>query len=233
MGNKNDIAGWPYKMHKKLDINTLALRVLEISYKHNLSHVGSCLTCLRSIVAIFEEKEEDDIFILSNGHSGVAYYVVLEALHDDVDAEEILLKCGIHPERHAHPRISFSTGSLGMGVGAAVGFALSDRERRVYCIISDGEAAEGVVYEALNFASEKELTNLKVVVNWNGYSALSPAKKIINNLLNVYPQGLISIDYTHQVMKELGLEDYQNLSGHYRILTKEEYEDAKKILKNS
>jgi len=233
MKKKTNLPNGTNKRPKKLDINKLAVRILDISYKHNLSHISSCLSCLPLLVEIFEKKKRDDIFILSNGHSGLAYYVVLEALYDDVDAEDLFIKCGIHPERHAHPRINFSTGSLGMGIGAAVGFALADRERKVYCIVSDGEAAEGSVYESLNFASEQKLTNLKVLVNWNGYSALNPAQEIIRKLLSGYPSELLSIRYTDQQLKKLGLEDYQNLSGHYRTLTEEEYTNAKKILKSS
>jgi len=73
-----------------------------------------------------------------------------------------------HPERGSVPGIEVSAGPLGQGVSVAVGIALADRERKVYCIISDGELQEGQVWEAFNFAVNRKLNNLIFFLDRNG-----------------------------------------------------------------
>ena len=145
----------------------LERRIIDLSYKHKLSHIGSCITAVHIIDEIFAEKG-DGIFVLSNGHAGLALYVVMEK-YGLGDADALLTKHGIHPNTDAH--IFCSTGSLGHGIGIAVGAAMSDRSRKVYCLISDGECAEGSVWEALRIAAEQHLDNLIVHLNANGYGA--------------------------------------------------------------
>ena len=53
-------------------------RLIDITYKEKLSHLSSCLSSLPIIIDIYEQKKDDEIFILSNGHSGLALYCVLE-----------------------------------------------------------------------------------------------------------------------------------------------------------
>ena len=127
----------------KETIDKLNKRILDISIKHKLSHLGSCFTTLPIILEIFDKKKEGDSFVLSNGHSGLAYYVVLEHYYG-IDAEMLLVKHGIHPERDLPNMIEVSTGSLGLGITIASGIALSNPSKKVYCIISDGESAEGL-----------------------------------------------------------------------------------------
>ena len=56
----------------------LKKRILEISYKKKLSHLGSCLTAVDIIDEIFKIKKPDEKFVLSSGHAALALYVVLE-----------------------------------------------------------------------------------------------------------------------------------------------------------
>ena len=58
-----------------------------------------------------------------------------------------------------------------MGLTVAVGYALADRDRQVYCLISDGECGEGSIWEALRFVHERQIQNLHVYVNVNGMIA--------------------------------------------------------------
>ncbi len=58
-------------------IDNLNKRVLEISIKHNLSHLGSCFTALPIIFEIYNKKKPEDKFVLSSGHAGLALYVLL------------------------------------------------------------------------------------------------------------------------------------------------------------
>lgn len=149
---------------------TLARRIIDISYQERLSHLSSCLSALPIIMEIYEQRQDDEVFILSNGHAGLALYVVLEH-HYGVDPVEMLHKHGIHPGKDLENHMYCSTGSLGSGLPIAVGHALARPDRKVYCMISDGEAAEGSIWESLRFIHEQGIDNLEVYVNINGMGA--------------------------------------------------------------
>ena len=157
-------------------MNSLHKRILEISKKHNLSHLGSNLTATNIIADIYFEKKEDEPFILSCGHSFLGLAVLLEQ-HYGFDAEELYLKHGTHPNRSIEDKIYCSTGSLGMGFSASIGMAIANRNKNVYVLLSDGEIFEGCVYEGANIIRKYNLTNLKVYVNWNGYTAYAETKE--------------------------------------------------------
>jgi transketolase len=145
-------------------------RIMDITYQEGLSHLSSTLSALPIIEEIYKEKKDNEVFILSNGHAGLALYVVLEDLYG-IDATMLLHKHGIHPGKDLENKLYCSTGSLGSGLPIAVGHALADRTKNVYCMISDGEAAEGSIWESLRFIKESKLDNLKIYVNVNGMSA--------------------------------------------------------------
>ena len=145
-------------------------RIIDITYQEKLSHLSSCLSAWPIVHEIYNEKKDDEVFILSNGHAGLALYCELEHRYG-TDPVMLLHKHGIHPGKDLENRLYCSTGSLGSGLPIAVGRALADRSKNVYVMISDGEAAEGSVWESLRFAHVVGLTNLKVYVNINGMSA--------------------------------------------------------------
>jgi len=146
-------------------------RLIEIAKKHQLSHLGSCLTALPIIEEIYAEKKPEEKFVLSAGHAHLAHLVVKEGL-GLLNAEEALEKGGIHCDRKVGCDVS--TGSLGQGLGIATGMALSDRSKNVYVLVSDGEMSEGSVWEALRVAKEQGLYNLKIYLNANGWGAYGP-----------------------------------------------------------
>jgi transketolase len=148
----------------------LRKRILEISHESRLSHLGSCLSAVDIIDAVYKVKKHDDIFILSNGHAGVAWYVVLEKFGYIPNAKTIK-KLNIHPDRNPKYDIHVSTGSLGQGLPIALGMAYADKKKQVYCMLSDGECTEGSIWEALRVASDRKINNLKIIVNANGWSA--------------------------------------------------------------
>jgi transketolase N-terminal domain/subunit len=113
-------------------INKLNERILEISIKHKLSHLGSCFTALPIIYEIFLEKQATDKFVLSSGHAGLALYVVLEHFYG-VAAEHLLETYGIHPERDLENFIDVSTGSLGLGYNYCNWY--SCRKSKYNCIL--------------------------------------------------------------------------------------------------
>jgi transketolase len=200
-------------------MNSLERRVIDISYKHKTSHIGSCLTAVNIIDKIFEEKQ-DAPFILSAGHAGVALYAVLEK-YGLGDAEELYRKHGVHPNTDVH--IACSSGSLGHGIGIAVGMALADRTRVVYCLLSDGECAEGSVWEALRIAAECHLDNLRVHVNANGYGANC---EIDGNALTQRLRAFFPCTVHRTNLCEWP-EYLRGLQGHYHVLQKDEYDALK------
>lgn len=154
----------------------LANKVLEISKKRGSTHIGSCLSALPIIKEIYEEKKPEDVFVLSNGHAFLAWAVVLEH-YSGQDAEQLAEKHGTHPTRSLEDGILVSTGSLGHGLGIALGMAIAGE--RVHCLISDGEASEGSIWEALRIKTELGIDNLIVHANLNGYTALGLSDRTV------------------------------------------------------
>lgn len=204
----------------KYVLNKLEQRVIEISYKKKLSHIGSCLTSVRLIDGIYQVKKPNDIFILSNGHAGLALYVVLEKF-GLCDAEALFNKHGVHPNRNIGDGIYCSTGSLGHGIGIAVGYAIADKTRDVYVLTSDGEMTEGSCWEALALASSLRLENLRIMVNANGHSAYQKTDvEALDMRMQYFYPSLVQRTNMYSFPSYL-----QGLEGHYHVLTDEEYKE--------
>lgn len=201
----------------------LKRRIVEISYKLKLGHIGSCLTAVDIIDEIYKLKKPDEKFVLSAGHAHLAHLVVKEKIYDwnKELVSKLIEKYGIHCNRQSGCDVS--TGSLGHGVCIAVGMALADRTKNVYCLLSDGECAEGSVYEAINIMHEQELTNLNLYINANGYAAYrdtwtkpfikSSWAEVVKTNMNDYPKWL------------------QGQIAHYKVLNEQEYNELMEILK--
>lgn len=157
-----------------MKISDLHFRILQISRAHKLGHLSSNLTAVGIIDEIYRTKRPEDVFVLSCGHAGLAQYVCLEA-HEGKDADALYLKHRTHPSRDLADGIHVSSGSLGCGITVALGMAMANKRRNVYCLISDGESYEGSCIESLNLAAKFGLTNLKVYLNANGYSCIERA----------------------------------------------------------
>lgn len=199
-------------------MSPLERKVIDLSYKHKLSHIGSNLTAVNIIDKIYSVKKEDEPFVLSVGHAGLALYVVLEAWLFK-SAEDLLLKHGIHPNRSPEEGIYCSAGSLGNGICIAVGLAIAKPDRNVYVLMSDGEMAEGSVWEALRIASDLKLENLRITVNCNGYGAYGKVDtEVLDTRMQMfYPSLCVQSNI-------FNYPDYlQGLSGHYHVISDEEY----------
>lgn len=197
----------------------LERRIIDISYKNKMSHIGSCITAVGIIDHIYATKGVSDLFVLSNGHAGVALYAVLEKYHG-WDAEELYAKHGVHPNTDPEHGIICSSGSLGHGIGVAVGLAIAEPKRTVHVLLSDGECAEGSVWESLQIASDLKLKNLRVYLNANGYGATDKidAASLTARLGAFFPVEAWLTDM-------VGWPEYlQGVQAHYHILTDEEYE---------
>jgi transketolase len=200
-------------------------RILEISFKNKLSHIGSSITIMPILELIYNKKNDKDIVVLSAGHAGLAQYVQIEKRSNGlIDAEEMIHSMGIHPERNIKKGIYVSTGSLGSGILVAVGLAIANKERNIYCVLTDGECAEGSVWEALAFSELHKLTNLIIHVNINGFSAYDSVDRdyLENRLKIFYPRIIV-----HQTKNPEFLGD---LNAHYYVL--KEADEINKILKD-
>ena len=195
-------------------------RLLDICYERQLHHLGSYFSALQIIDEIYSQKNDDDIFILSNGHAVVALYVILEKYYG-LDAVELHEKYCDHPKRNELDKLHCSTGSLGMGVTVAVGRALANPDRDVYCLLSDGECAEGSVWEALRFAYENKVTNLKLYVNANGWAAYDAVDLdyLEKRIKAFHPD----VNYVRTTVEHFGLK---GLHAHYTNFNEEQYKEA-------
>ena len=123
------------------------------------------------------QKTDRDRFVLSKGHAAPGLYSVLaQRRFFSVDDLKTLRKPDSylqgHPDMKHIPGVDMSSGSLGQGISAACGMALSSKHFgsgfRVYTIVGDGESEEGQVWEAAMFAAHKALDNLVCFIDYNG-----------------------------------------------------------------
>ena len=166
---------------------------------------------------------KNDIFILSSGHAALALYCSLEK-HFGINAEELFLKHGGHPHLDEENKIYCSTGSLGLGITIAIGRAIADKERRVFVLISDGECAEGSVWESLKTIKEENISNIEIHVNINGYAAYKEVdKKYLEERLKAF---LPSINI-HQTSVE-HFYFLKGLNAHYHVMSNNDFTNAVK-----
>ena len=135
------------------------------------------------------KKADRDRFVLSKGHAAPGLYAAL-ALRGFFPVEDLKGLRQIdsvlqgHPDMKHTPGIDMSTGSLGLGISAACGMALSAKYQkqdwRVWSIVGDGESEEGQVWEAAMFAAHYKLDNLAVFVDWNGLQIDGPVAEVMN-----------------------------------------------------
>ena len=229
----------------------LRSRILELSYEKKLSHLGSCLSAVDLIDAVYNIKEKSDKFILSNGHAGIAWYAVLEK-YGFIKNPTVIKKFNIHPDRNIKYGIHVSTGSLGQGLPIALGMAIANKNKNIFCMLSDGECAEGSIWESLRFIYEKKIYNLILIINANGWSAYDPVdlsyleKRIkafgfntikvdghninrIIKLLKKIPQKKTNILFAYTTVEQFPFLKGQD--AHYYILKKEDYNLAIKLLR--
>lgn len=123
------------------------------------------------------QDPDRDRFVLSKGHTVPGLYATLAhkgyfPVEDLVTLRHIGSHLQGHPCMQHTPGLDMSSGSLGQGISAAVGMALSAKLRnksyRVYTLLGDGEIQEGQVWEAAMFAGARKLDNLVVIVDNNG-----------------------------------------------------------------
>ncbi len=175
-------------------------RVIGLSQKVGALHIAPAFSCLEIVDTIYfgmmrrgDRVENPDTFILSKGHGAVAQYAVLEELGvlSQEDMDHFCTpggRLGGHPD-YGVPGIEASTGSLGHGLGIAVGMAIADKvfeiSRRIYVVLSDGELQEGATWEAILFAPNLHLSNLIVFVDLNDFQTLGQTSQTHPNFYPV------------------------------------------------
>lgn len=178
-------------------------KILEISKKLGLTHIGSCLSVLPILEEIYKEKKDGDIVLLDNAHAHLAHLMFTNPEH----AEESIKKYGIHCEKTAG--CDASGGSLGHAGGIAIGMALANKDKNIYVIFSDGSIQEGSNWEALRIMESLRLKNIRCYFNINGYTALEKINKdlLANQITHWYPQAKIRFTSNGR--------GYGGVKGHY------------------
>ena len=175
--------------------------ILRMVHKVNSGHPGGSLGCTEFMVALYNEVMElkegfdmnglnEDVFFLSNGHISPVFYSVL-ARKGYFPVEELntfrLLNSRLqgHPTTHEGLEgIRIASGSLGQGMSVAIGTALTKKLNKdtnlVYSLHGDGELQEGQNWEAIMFASAKNIDNYIATIDFNGQQIDGPTDKVLN-----------------------------------------------------
>ncbi len=159
---------------KQLAVTAVKIRmgIIEGTYNAKSGHPGGSLSIAELLSYLYfgkmnidpaqPQKEDRDRFVLSKGHAAPALYAALANRgYFPVEDLKTLRKSDSylqgHPNMNHVPGVDMSTGSLGQGISAAVGFALASKLQgdkfRVYAVLGDGEIEEGQVWEAAMFLS--------------------------------------------------------------------------------
>ena len=162
--------------------------IIRMVHGASSGHPGGSLGCTEFFTALYFEimnhntkfsmdGKNEDIFFLSNGHISPVFYSTL-ARSGYFDVKELATfrklnsRLQGHPTTHEHlPGIRIASGSLGQGMSAAIGAALTKKLNKdsniVFSLHGDGELDEGQIWEALLFAAHHKVDNLVSIVDWN------------------------------------------------------------------
>jgi len=176
--------------------------ILRMVHKVNSGHPGGSLGCTEFLVVLYNEVmnlkkgdfdmngADEDIFFLSNGHISPVFYSVL-AHRGYFSVSELatfrLLNSRLqgHPTTHEGlPGIRIASGSLGQGMSVAIGAAqakkLNNDQNLVYTLHGDGELQEGQNWEAIMYASAKNVDNLIATIDLNGQQIDGSTDHVLN-----------------------------------------------------
>jgi len=175
--------------------------IIRMVHSASSGHPGGSLGAADYLVALYYatmehdssdfdmDGKDQDIFILSNGHISPALYSVL-ARRGYFPLQELgtFRKIGSRLQGHPSvekglPGVRIASGSLGQGLSVAVGAALSKKlngeDKKVYCLMGDGEQQEGQIWEANMFAAANGVDNLIAAVDYNGKQIDGPVDEVM------------------------------------------------------
>ncbi|MDP4132390.1 MAG: transketolase [Bacillota bacterium] len=190
-------------MHnKELEIKAYNIRknALTAVYSAASGHPGGSLSIADLMAVLYFDElnidpadpdmEDRDRFVLSKGHCSPALYGTLAErgyfpIDDLKRFRQVDSNLQGHPEMKHISGVDMTTGSLGLGVSAACGMALSGKiykkNYRVYAVLGDGEIEEGQVWEAAMYAAHYKLDNLCIFVDSNGLQIDGPTADVMNS----------------------------------------------------
>ena len=185
------------KLELQITANEVRKGIVTAVHSAKAGHPGGSLSAADIFTYLyFEEmnidpknpkKSDRDRFVLSKGHTAPGLYSALaQRGYFPVEDLKTLRHLGSylqgHPDMKHIPGVDMSSGSLGQGISAAVGMALSAKlsndDYRVYTLLGDGEIQEGQVWEAAMFAGFRRLDNLVVIVDNNGLQIDGPVDQV-------------------------------------------------------
>ena len=185
------------KLELQITANEVRKGIVTAVHSAKAGHPGGSLSAADIFTYLyFEEMNIDpknpkmpdrDRFVLSKGHTAPGLYSALAHRgYFPIGDLKTLRHLGSylqgHPDMKHIPGVDMSSGSLGQGISAAVGMALSakltDDDYRVYTLLGDGEIQEGQVWEAAMFAGFRRLDNLVVIVDNNGLQIDGPVDQV-------------------------------------------------------
>lgn len=185
------------KLELQITANEVRKGIVMAVHSAKAGHPGGSLSAADIFTYLyFEEmnidpknpkKPDRDRFVLSKGHTAPGLYSALaQRGYFPVEDLKTLRHLGSylqgHPDMKHIPGVDMSSGSLGQGISAAVGMALSAKltndDYRVYTLLGDGEIQEGQVWEAAMFAGFRRLDNLVVIVDNNGLQIDGPVDQV-------------------------------------------------------
>ena len=188
--------------NKKLEEMTKKVRlgIIEAVYNNQSGHPGGSLSIADIMTVLYFNEmnidnenpkwEDRDRLILSKGHCSPALYSAL-ANRGYFPVEDLKTFRNInsylqgHPDMKHIPGVDMTTGSLGQGLSAANGMAISakldNKNYRVYCILGDGEIEEGQIWEAAMASNKYKLDNLCVIVDNNNLQIDGTIEEVMNS----------------------------------------------------
>lgn len=197
----NELGGHMENSQLQKIANNLRRNVVKMVFNAKSGHIGGSLSIAEIITTLYFDEmnitkenlkdKERDKFVLSKGHASPALFGILYE-KGFLEEEELMTFRKIDSRLQGHPSmiyvdgVDMSTGSLGQGISAAVGMALSYKAKnldyRVHTIVGDGESQEGIVWEAAMAAGHYNLDNLVMFLDWNGYQIDGDITKVMNPL---------------------------------------------------
>ncbi|KOF58077.1 MULTISPECIES: transketolase [Clostridium] len=179
--------------------NKVRIDIIEEVAAAKSGHPGGSLSVTDILTTLYFEKmniktenpkwEDRDRLVLSKGHVAPALYAVLaERGYFSTEKLITLRKFGSilqgHPDMKSIPGVDMSTGSLGQGLSAANGMALSakldKKDYKVYVILGDGEVQEGQIWEAAMSAAHYKLDNVIAILDNNGLQIDGPNSEVMS-----------------------------------------------------
>ncbi len=165
--------------------------VLEAAAAAQTCHIGSSLSIVDILAVLYadvlEREGVEHRFLLSKGHAASALYGTLAGTGVLDPAEVVAGYCADGGTLHGHPErgvpgVEMTGGSLGHGPAIAVGLALAQQgtPRQVFCLVGDGELAEGSVWEAIALAGHLRLGAITLVIDANGLQGLGPCSEVLD-----------------------------------------------------